>query len=326
MPSINGMGGFLGGSPSQGLLSRFGNVGKVVQEGFKSVFAPEPIAQGWRDVLHLTVKPPAGGLPVTPVGGDALAGGFMTGGRRISGGFMNPVPPGAVAGKLASGGAVVAPPAVTPPSVGPVDPVGPAPVEPVPGGAAGGMRQGLAAIGSGMLKAARNSAIVSALVSTVFHGYKVATGKEATGMAAGGIVADTVSGTVAGAVGAATSGLAMALAGTVGLTVGLPMTLIGLAGGLVGSIAVGAIFKKSGAYDGIRNGIARMFGQRGNTIPNRPGQGYPSRPGGTIEPYPGRTIEPYPGRTIQPYPGQGYPGWGYGNQQPGYGQGYPVRR
>ncbi|MBM3267572.1 MAG: hypothetical protein FJZ01_07985 [Candidatus Sericytochromatia bacterium] len=142
-------------------------------------------------------------------------------------------------------------------------------------------RQSLSQIGRGMLSGAKSGAIFSGVISLLVNGYKVIRGREAVSGAAGSVVADTASGAVSGATGALASGVALAVATTFGMTVGLPLTILGIAAGLGGAMLGSWVFKRTGAYGGIKNGVTRLLG--GSALGSSLGRDVPIHsPGGSL--------------------------------------------
>ena len=270
MPTAPGAGG-VGGL--------FGKLGSGLENAAKSIFDNEQVATGIRDVMS-SFKGAGGAPPVAgsvPAVGDAI---------------------GAAPAVSASSGAA-APAADTFLNGGPV------PAAPAASGSA--LKQGLSEIGGGLLSGAENGALFGGLISAAVNGYEVVTGREQLSQAAGGVTADTAGGAVSGLAGAATSGLALAAAGAVGLTAGLPLTLLGVAAGVGGAFLANTLFKNSGLYNDIKNGVTSLFG--GLTS----GTGY------------GQPIYNQPGYNQPGYnqPGYGQPGYGPEPSWPGNNNGWP---
>ncbi len=245
-----------------GLGQAAGGFGQMLGDAAKSVFSNEQVAQGVRNVVG-AIK---GGTPVQEFNPGFLANpaqgptyGSMPGDWDANAWRPNGMRPGANLppgndGLMFDG----------------------------PEGGNSLLKQGLGEIGSGMLNAARNSAIFSGIISLAINGYKVVRGHERVSDAAGSVVADTAGGAVSGAMGALASGVALAAAGAAGLTVGLPLTLLGVAAGLGGALLSNWAFKRTGLYDGIRNGVARLFGA--GAIGNSVGREMPLPPWGQQTP------------------------------------------
>jgi len=92
---------------------------------------------------------------------------------------------------------------------------------------------GIKSFGSVLGKASGISGLVSAAMSVVTHGFKVAKGEETMGRAAKMVAIDTAGGAAGGAGAALLSGVTAAALGALGLA-GWPLTLAGAIAGFVG--------------------------------------------------------------------------------------------
>ena len=299
MPTVPGSGG-VGGL--------FGKLGSGLENAAKSIFDNEQVASGIRDVMS-SFK---GGGDAPPVSGSVPAVG------------------GAISGAPAAGIASGASSGATAPAADTFLNGGPPAAAPAASGSA--LKQGLSEIGGGLLSGAENGALFGGLISVAINGYEVVTGREQLGQAAGGVTADTAGGAVSGLAGAATSGLALAAAGAVGLTAGLPLTLLGIAAGVGGAFLANTLFKNSGLYNDIKNGVTRLvggltspagYGQPGYGQPvyNQPGYGQPGygQPGYGQPGY----DQPGYGQPVYNQPGYGQPGYGQQPGWPGDNNGWP---
>ena len=115
---------------------------------------------------------------------------------------------------------------------------------------------GVKSMGMTTLKAGGIGALVSGGVSAITNAVEVMQGKKTGADAVGTFVADTVNGTVGAMAGVMTGGLAtFALTSMFTGLAGTPLMILGVGAGALGAILSDKLFKGSGAYDGIRNGL-----------------------------------------------------------------------
>lgn len=124
-----------------------------------------------------------------------------------------------------------------------------------------GIGAGLKSFGSTMLKGTGLAAVVSAGFSAVTNLIGVLTGKIKGPEAAGRVAADTVNGAVTGIGATLASGAAMAGLAALGV-VGWPLTLIVGGVGLLGAFLCDKLFKKSGAWNWIKEKVQGLFGKK----------------------------------------------------------------
>lgn len=118
---------------------------------------------------------------------------------------------------------------------------------------------GVKSMGMTTLKAGGVGALVSGIVSAVTNGVEVLQGKKTGADAVGTLVADTANGTVGAMAGVAAGGLAtFAFSSMLGAT---PLMIVGVGVGALAATAMSKLFKSTGAYDGIRNGIMSTTSQ-----------------------------------------------------------------
>jgi hypothetical protein len=118
---------------------------------------------------------------------------------------------------------------------------------------------GVKSMGMTTLKAGGVGALVSGVVSAVTNGIEVVQGKKTGADAVGTLVADTANGTVSAMAGVTAGGLAtFALSSMLGAT---PLMIVGVGIGALAATATSKLFKSTGAYDGIRNGIMSTTSQ-----------------------------------------------------------------
>lgn len=114
---------------------------------------------------------------------------------------------------------------------------------------------GLKGIGGTLLKGSGLSAIVAGGFSLVTNGIQVLQGKKQWNEIAGTVGADTMNGAVSGITGTLGAGLAGLVVGGTGL---IPTLVIGL-GAMGGAWAGDKLFRGTGLYDKIKNGIDGLF-------------------------------------------------------------------
>ncbi|MFN8577920.1 MAG: hypothetical protein U0354_13800 [Candidatus Sericytochromatia bacterium] len=119
---------------------------------------------------------------------------------------------------------------------------------------------GIKEMGLATVKGGGIAALVSGITSAVTNGVDVLRGKKTGAEAVGTFAADTVNGTIGGMAGVATGGLAtMALSSMLGAT---PLMVVGVGVGALTAVLSDKLFKKSGAYDGIRNAAINATSQK----------------------------------------------------------------
>lgn len=108
-------------------------------------------------------------------------------------------------------------------------------------------------------KAGGIGAMISGAVSAITNGIDVVQGKKTGAEAVGTFAADTVNGTIGAMAGVTAGGLAtMALGSMLGAT---PLLIVGVGVGALGAILSDKLFKKTGAYDAIRNSLISTTSQ-----------------------------------------------------------------
>lgn len=118
----------------------------------------------------------------------------------------------------------------------------------------------LKTMGMTTLKAGGVGAIISGAISAVSNGVDVLRGKKTGSEAVGTFAADTANGTIGAMAGVATGGLAtFALSSMLGAT---PLMIVGVGVGALGAVLSDRLFKGSGAYDAIRNGVMGVTSQK----------------------------------------------------------------
>ena len=129
-------------------------------------------------------------------------------------------------------------------------------------GFAGGVKAG----GVIALKAGGISSAINAGTSVVSNVFETVAGRQTGSEAIGNVAADTVGGFISGVGASVFSGistLGLSLAGTVGL----PLTIIGVAGGVVGSVLLDKGYKASGLFSIIKGKVTDFLGKsKGNTV------------------------------------------------------------
>ena len=124
-----------------------------------------------------------------------------------------------------------------------------------------GIGAGLKNLGMTALKSTGIAAAVSAGFSAVTNLIGVLTGKIKGSEAVGRVAADTVNGAVTGLGATLASGAAMAGLTALGV-VGWPATLIVGGVGLLGAFLLDKVFKKSGAWNWIKEKVSGLFGKK----------------------------------------------------------------
>lgn len=122
-----------------------------------------------------------------------------------------------------------------------------------------GLAGGVKASGIIALKAGGISSAINAGTSVVSNVFETISGRQTGSAAIGNVAADTVGGFLSG-VGASTfSGIASLGLSLAGTTAGLPLTLIGVAGGVVGSVLIDKAYKASGLFSIIKTKVTGLI-------------------------------------------------------------------
>jgi hypothetical protein len=119
---------------------------------------------------------------------------------------------------------------------------------------------GIKAIGLTELKAGGVGAIVSGAVSAITNGIDVLQGNKTGSEAIGTFAADTANGTIGAFAGVTAGGLAtLGLSSLLGAT---PLLIVGVGVGALAAVVSDKLFKGSGIYDSIRNGVISTASQK----------------------------------------------------------------